>query len=129
MFQEGIWASGEAVESSALAEVIEADCGAPGVDWGVVDAGAAEEDDREGIWHINFSLRKHLASMWPSHEQKLHLGQLEALFCDFWEEEGEEDDGCNGDTFREYLGAAEDTVKAEVVEDKFAHMWFMLQSD
>jgi hypothetical protein len=82
----------------ALAEAIEADCGAPGVDWEVVDAGAAMEDDREGIWCINF-LRKHLASIWPRHEQKLHLGQLEALFYEFWEEKGEEDDADNEDAF------------------------------
>ena len=66
--------SGEAVESRALAEAIEADCGASGVDWEIVDAGAAEEDDGEGIWCIDFSLRKHLASMWPRREQKSHLG-------------------------------------------------------
>jgi hypothetical protein len=64
-----------------------------------VDAGAAVEDDKEGIWLINFSLRKHLASIWPRREQKSHLGRLEALFCEFWEEEGEEDDADNGDAF------------------------------
>ena len=64
-----------------------------------MDAGVTEEDNGEGIWHINFSLRKHLASMWPRREQKLHLGRLEALFCEFWEEEGEEDNGCNRDAF------------------------------
>ena len=64
-----------------------------------MDAGAAVEDDREGIWCINFSFRKHLASMWPRHEQKSHLGRLEALFYEFWEEEGVEDNADNGDAF------------------------------
>jgi hypothetical protein len=69
------------------------------VDWGVVEAGAAVEDEGRGIWHINFSLRKHLASMWPRREQKSHLGQLEALFCEVWEEEDEEDDAGKVDMF------------------------------
>jgi len=55
-----------------------------GAGWGVVEAGAAILDKGRDIWHIKFSLRKHFASIWPRYKQKLHLGQLEALFCKFW---------------------------------------------
>ena len=97
--------------------------------WGVVEAGAAVEGEGGDIWCINFSLRKHFTSMWPRQEQKLHLGQLEALFCKVCEEEGEEDDAGNVDAFWRHLGGAEDAANAEVVEDKFVHVWSIFQSD
>ena len=100
-----------------------------GVGWGVVEAGAAVLDEGRDIWRINFSLRKHLASMWPRREQKSHLGRLGALFCEFWEEEGEEDDAGAVDAFCERLGAPEDAAKAEVVEERLARVWSMLRSD
>ena len=39
------------------------------------------------------------------------------------------EDADDEDTFWECLGGAKDAAKAEVVEDRFAHMWSMLQSD
>ena len=52
-------------------------------------------------------------------EQKLHFGRLGALFCEFWDEEEEEDEGA-GDVgaFWECLDGAEDAAKAEVVEER-----------
>ena len=64
-----------------------------------MEAGAAVEGEGRDTWRINFSLRKHFASMWPRQEQKSHLGWLEALFCKFCEEEEEEDDAGNVDAF------------------------------
>ena len=96
-----------------------------GVGWGVVEAGVAVEDEERDTWHINLSLRKHFASMWPRREQKSHLRWLDALFCEFCEEEGEGDDAGNVDTFWGRLGGAEDAANAEVVEDKLVHVWSM----
>ena len=89
----------------------------------------AVEDEGGDIWRINFSLRKHFTSVWPRREQKSHLGRLEALFCEFYEEEGQGDDAGNVDVFWRCLGGAEDAVNAEVVEDKFAHVWSIVRSD
>ena len=94
-----------------------------------MEAGAAVEGEERDTWRINFSLRKHFTSMWPRQEQKSHLGWLEALFCKFCEEEGEEDDAGNVDALWRCLGGAEDAAKVEVVEDKFAHVWFIFQSN
>jgi hypothetical protein len=47
---------------------------------------------------------------------------LEALFCEVWEEEDEEDDAGKVDVFWGRLRGAEDAAKAEVVEDKFARV-------
>jgi len=99
------------------------------VGWGVVEAGAAVEVDGRDIWRISFSLRKHLASIWPFREQKSHFERLGALFCEFWEEEGEGEDAADVDAFWERLAGAEDAAKAEVVEDKLARVWSMFQSD
>ena len=87
------------------------------------------EDEGRDIWCINLSLRKHLASMWPRQEQKSHLGWLDALFCEFCEEEGEGDDASNVDAFWGCLGGAENVANAEVVEDRLAHVWSMFRSD
>jgi hypothetical protein len=46
-----------------------------------MEAGEAADDEGEAIWCISFSLRKHLASLWPRREQKSHLGRLPL----FWE--------------------------------------------
>ena len=100
-----------------------------GVGWGVVEAGAAVEDEGRDIWHISFFLRKHFTSIWPFHEQKSHLEPLEALFHDGWDEEVEEDDAGDVDAFCECLAGAEDAAKAEVVEDKLARVWSMFRSD
>jgi hypothetical protein len=35
------------------------------VDWGIMGAGAAVEDEGRDIWCIKVFLRKHLASIWP----------------------------------------------------------------
>ena len=70
-----------------------------------------------------------MASVWPRREQKSHLERLEALFCEFCDEEGEGEDADDEDTFWEHLGGAEDAAKAEVVEDRFVRMWSMLRSD
>ena len=100
-----------------------------GVGWVVVEAGAAVLDEGRDIWRINFSLRKHFASKWPRCKQKSHLGQLEALFCEFWEEEGEEEDAGAVDAFCDCLGAPVDAAKAEVVEERLVCVWSMLWSD
>jgi hypothetical protein len=50
------------------------------------------------------------------------LGQLEALFYEGWDEKDDDDDAGNVDAFWGCLGGAEDTAKAEVVEDKFTHV-------
>ena len=64
-----------------------------------MEAGAAVQDEGRDIWCISFFLRKHLASMWPFQEQKLHLEPLEALFRDGWDEKVEEDDAGDVDAF------------------------------
>jgi len=67
--------------------------------------------------------------MWPFQEQKSHLEPLEALFRNGWDEEVEEDNAGDVDAFCKRLAGAEDAAKAEVVEDKLAHVWSMFQSD
>ena len=68
-------------------------------------------------------------SVAKAREQKSHLGRLEALFCEFCEEEGQGDDAGNVDVFWRRLGGAEDAANAEVVEDKFACVWSIVRSD
>ena len=67
--------------------------------------------------------------MWPRREQQLYLERLEALFCEFCDEEGEGEDADDEDAFWEHLGGAEDAAKAKVIEDRVARVWSMLRSD
>ncbi len=98
------------------------------VAWGIVEAGEAVDNEGRAIWHISLSLRKHLASTWPRQEQKSHLGQFEALFCKFWEEDGEEEDAGDVEGFWKALGGAKDAENVEEVEERLAHVWSMFQS-
>jgi hypothetical protein len=124
------WESRQGVaEKRALAEATEADWGAAGTAWESVEAGAAEEDDGEAIWRMSFSLRKHLASVWPRREQNSHFGQLEPLFCEFWEEGKEDDEEGDEGSLDDDLEVLDEAEKAEVVPARFERVCSMFLSD
>ena len=112
------------------------DCVVLGVDckvnWEILDAGDTVGDEGEVIWLISFSLRKHLASIWPRREQKSHLWRL-ALPCELADDvEEEEREGEVNDAWESFWDGfceVESTEKDVDVLERLVCIRSMFRSD
>ena len=113
-------------DERALANAMKADWGALWEGWDEVEAGVEVENDGEAIWHINLSFTKHLASIWPRQEQKLHFKWFWGLLDTSWVEFDENENELG---FCEPLCEADCAENAVEVPDRLERIWSMLQRD